>query len=81
MYRQLCIRGDNIWLEIAECVKKTLLAIGPKMQVPASCLEFLQLWHALANLPKFIDLVSFLPSSVRIIMIGTLAAHVMVVEV
>ncbi|CAL1155247.1 unnamed protein product, partial [Cladocopium goreaui] len=24
--------GDNIWLEIAECVKKTLLAIGPKMQ-------------------------------------------------
>jgi len=24
--------GDNIWLQIAECVKKTLLAIGPKMQ-------------------------------------------------
>ena len=36
VYHQLCIRGDNIWLEIAECVKKTLLAIGPKMQVPAS---------------------------------------------
>ena len=30
---------------------------------------------------QFLDLLSFLPSSVRIIMIGTLAAHVMVVEV
>ena len=29
------LQGDNIWLQIAECVKKTLLAIGPKMQVPA----------------------------------------------
>lgn len=27
------LQGDNIWLQIAECVKKTLLAIGPKMQV------------------------------------------------
>ena len=52
MYIVSYIQGDNIWLEISECVKKTLLAIGPKMQVPASYLEFLQLWHALANLPN-----------------------------